>query len=271
MDDLQPLGRLIHAIRPWLDEVVVVGGWAHRLFWLHDAAHPPAHAALRTLDADLVFSDWNQPAGDIGAALRAAGFSEELAGEHRPPTTHYHLGDTDGFYAEFLVPLRGSTIKRAGEEDATLRAAGVTAQRLRHVDVLLAKSWTVTLPPMTDILAAPTLVLVANPISFIAQKLLIGNVRPLGKRAQDTLYIHDTIELFGGSLERLSITWREDVRPAMTNAVASEIEELAASRFAVIDDVIRSAARTPADRSLEPDVLRRTCALGLTAIFGPHA
>ena len=27
--------RLVESLRPWLDQVVVIGGWAHRLYRLH--------------------------------------------------------------------------------------------------------------------------------------------------------------------------------------------------------------------------------------------
>jgi hypothetical protein len=43
----------------------------------------------------------------------------------------------EGFYAEFLTPLVGSGIKRGGKPDATLAKAGITAQKIRHLDILL--------------------------------------------------------------------------------------------------------------------------------------
>lgn len=32
MEDLANFARLVEAIRPWLAHVVIVGGWAHRLY-----------------------------------------------------------------------------------------------------------------------------------------------------------------------------------------------------------------------------------------------
>jgi hypothetical protein len=29
--ELEPFARLIEALDPWLDQVVIIGGWAHRL------------------------------------------------------------------------------------------------------------------------------------------------------------------------------------------------------------------------------------------------
>ena len=144
MDDLQALARLANALRPWLGELVIVGGWAHRLYRMLPNVPTLAYQPLRTRDADVAFSASNSLAGNMGAALKAAGFREELAGENTPPVTWYRLGgDDQGFYAEFLAPLVGSGTKRDGTDDATLTKAGVTAQKLRHVDLLLTSPWTI--------------------------------------------------------------------------------------------------------------------------------
>jgi hypothetical protein len=36
--DLPAFARLIMALEPWLDRIVIVGGWAHRLYRLHPHA-----------------------------------------------------------------------------------------------------------------------------------------------------------------------------------------------------------------------------------------
>jgi len=42
---------------------------------------------------------------------------------------------------------------------------------------------------------------VPNPVSFVVQKLLIRNRREGKKRAQDVLYISDTLKIFYGAIE----------------------------------------------------------------------
>ena len=144
MDDLQDLARLANALRPWLGELVIVGGWAHRLYRMLPNVPTLAYQPLRTRDADVAFSATSSLAGNMGAALKAAGFREELAGEHTPPVTWYRLGGHDhGFYVESLAPLVGSGTKRDGTDDATLAKAGVTAQKLRYIDLLLTSPWTI--------------------------------------------------------------------------------------------------------------------------------
>src|SRR5512134_4026880 len=123
--------RLVTALRPWLGQLVVVGGWAHRLHRFHRLATPPAHLPLRTRDTDLAFSPDEALAGDLRTPLTDAGFIEQLFGDDAPPATHYGLGEEDdGFYAEFLTPLFGSEMKH-GKRDATVRTAGITAQKSR--------------------------------------------------------------------------------------------------------------------------------------------
>ena len=45
--------RLVESLRPWLDQVVVIGGWAHRLYRLHPFAQQLRYEPLATLDADI--------------------------------------------------------------------------------------------------------------------------------------------------------------------------------------------------------------------------
>ena len=113
MEDLAHFGRLVAAIRPWLPHLVVVGGWAYRLYRFHGSATPPRYLPLRTRDTDLAFSPDALLEGNLSAALKQAGFNEEFLGDNVPPATHYRLGDDAGaFYAEFLTPLYGSGLRQ---------------------------------------------------------------------------------------------------------------------------------------------------------------
>src|SRR5438034_851281 len=115
MNDFNGIARLLDALHPWLGHLVIVGGWAHRLHRFHPLAHPPGYAPLLTRDADVAFASTAPLGGDISAALKAAGFTQEPSGEHIPPMT----------------------LKRDGTADVTIAKAGITAQKLRHLDLLL--------------------------------------------------------------------------------------------------------------------------------------
>ena len=141
---------------------------------------PPDHLPLRTRDTDLAFSPDETLAGDLRTALTDAGFTEELFGDDAPPATHYRLGEEDaGFYAEFLTPLHGSGLKRDGKPDATVSKAGITAQKMRYLELLLVSPWSVRVGPEQEVpIAADVELFVPNPTSFIVQKLLIHSDRP---------------------------------------------------------------------------------------------
>jgi hypothetical protein len=270
MDDFAAFTRLLEALRPWLGHVVIIGGWAHRLHRFHPLAHPPTYAPIQTRDADVAFSLSAPLVGDIANALQEAGFRKDLSGEHMPPITQYRLGDDDqGFFAEFLTPLQGSGYKRNGEPDVTAAKAGVTAQKLRYLELLLVCPWVVRLTKDLGIpLTTPVDVMLANPACFIAQKLLIQKYRRPDKRAQDALYIHDTLDLFGSELPTLKCLWRHDVAPGLHPSERKAIEQARKDHFGVVTDVIRTAALIPQDRVLTPDRMQAACALGLDEVFG---
>jgi hypothetical protein len=269
VDDFAAFARLIEAVRTWLGQLVVIGGWAHRLHRFDPRANPPAYSPLRTLDIDLALSDHASLNGDMRAALAAAGFKEEFSGERKPPITQYRLGDEGGgFYAEFLAPLRGGEFKRNGEPDVTLSKAGITAQKLRHIDVLLIAPWTVRVGLEAGVPVAGAVdLLVPNAVSFIVQKLLIHKYRNNDKKAQDVLYIHDTLELFGASLDELRGVWVNDLRPRMPARTAKTATAAVAALFGEVTDTIRDAARIPRDRQLMPDRLRAVCEYGLSELL----
>jgi hypothetical protein len=170
MEDFANFARLIEAIRSWLGEVVIVGGWAHRLHRFHPLATAQEYQPLRTRDVDLAFSPDAPLHGDLRKALRKAGFREELSGEDTPPVTHYRLGEEDaGFYAEFLTAKKGSGVRRDGKSDSTVLALVFVgfmelALRWRAVKNIPPRSRQqpltkvqYNLRPFTDDLAAPVI------------------------------------------------------------------------------------------------------------------
>lgn len=269
MNDFATFARLIQAVAPWRAHLVLVGGWAHRLYRFHEMSSQLAYQPLTTKDTDLAFGNRAPLHGDIKGALTEAGFNEEFVGDFRPPAMHYTLGDDDaGFYAEFLTPLTGSGLKRNGELDATMSKAGITAQKLRHLDLLLLSPWTLRIGPDQGIpLSEPLDVQIVNPTSFIVQKLLIRHERRVEKRAQDVLYIHDTLELFGGVLPMLRELWVKAVQPALTPKLARKLSEHIHETFDSVNDVLREAARIPGDRVLSADRMRALCELALSEVL----
>jgi hypothetical protein len=49
----EEFARLIDALNPWLGEVVIIGGWAHRLHRIHPVAQEIGYGPIGTLDTDV--------------------------------------------------------------------------------------------------------------------------------------------------------------------------------------------------------------------------
>lgn len=268
MNDLEAFVRLTQALAPWSGQLVYVGGWAHRIHRLDPRANTPPHQAVFTKDTDLAFAAAEPIEGDIKAALERSGFKEQFSGESQPPVAHYTLGaEGEGFYAEFLTPLAGSGMKRSGQPDATLAKAGITAQKIRHLDILLVDPWVVKLHSENAPLKTSLDIQVANPLAFMVQKFLIQDQRPAKKRAQDILYIFDTIGLFGGQMEAFQKMWKEAVGPALGRS-RDEVLKLNESTFSKVTDDVRNAALIPQDRKLTADEIQSTCQFAFEQIFG---
>jgi hypothetical protein len=267
--DLDRLSKLLEALDTCLDQVVIVGGWAHRLYRYHPLAQAVPYQPLLTLDTDValpVTLEVRQQ--NLRDRLVGAGFREQFFGEEQPPATHYQLGGEDGaFYAEFLTPLIGSEYDREGNRRVTMQVAGVTSQNLRYVDFLLGSPYTVPLSQDDGFpFERPKSVRIAHPTRFMAQKLLIQDKRDRRSRAKDILYLHDTIQLFGASLDVLGQEWRL-AKGELAESAVHTVETAVYSEFSRVTDDIRSAAQVAAGRALMPEAIQELCRAGLEIVF----
>jgi hypothetical protein len=263
--DDEKFALLLDALGPYVDRLVIVGGWAHRLFRHHPLAQTVPYPALMTRDTDVAIPPGIRIDEDsLRERLLARGFTEEFVGDDRPPVTHYVLGGDDaGFYVEFLTPLQGGEFRRDGTRDVTLSVSGISAQKLRHLDVLLIAPWAVTL----DTAGVPTTVVIANAVTYIAQKLLISGKRKPSERAKDVLYIHDTLQLFATALPELRLVWRDAVRPLLGSRVEAKVDQAARRLFSEVTDTAREAAGMASGRALSAKSLVEACSLGLTRVL----
>ena len=266
MNELKdPFAKLVSALEPWLQDVVIIGGWAHQLYRSHPDAQSLDYPPLTTIDTDVALPGnlrVHQP--DIRSRLLARGFEEEFLGDDHPPATHYHLGqESGGFYAEFLTPLIGGEYSRSGKLKATLEVSGIVSQQLRHIEILLQNPWTIDFPT-----EPPTKIRIANPVAFIAQKVLIHAKRGREDRAKDILYVHDTLEVFGSRLAELRELWRVSTAPQLHKRDAAKVARAADKLFGEVSDDIRRAAQIPLERRLTPNALREACRYGFDAVFG---
>lgn len=269
---MQDFGRLIEALDPWLSNVVIIGGWAHRLYRSHPLAQKIDYPPLFTVDADVAVPQ-HLPVGESNVVerLRKYGFEENFLGDDQPPVTRYTLGSDDfGFFAEFLTPLKGSGYKRDGASDTTVRVAGVSSQKLRYLEILLEQPWSVRLDRSIGYPSdTGPKIPIANAASFMGQKLLIHEKREPKHRAKDVLYIHDTIEIFGNSLATVKAMWHEQLKPKFHDTITTKIKDAIHEAFSNVTDTIRDAAEISRSlgREVRPDDIREVCQVGTATIF----
>jgi len=271
--DYQVFTRLVCALGPYLEEVVFAGGWAYRLFRLHELAQPVAFAPLMTKDADIATPS-RIPAKPhtLQQFLKKAGFQAELSGEHTPPVTHYRLiDDPNGFFAQFMTPLTGSSVKRDGTPDATVRIHGVVAEKLRYVDLLLLAPWTIRISEPRGFPVGPSeiAVRIPNAVTYLAQKVLALPTRKRESRGKDVLYVHDTLLVFGRALDALNCVWRDDVLKNLNRKLARRIKDAATELFAEVGDAAVGATveARGAGRELAIEDLVAVCRRGLSEVF----
>lgn len=218
------LAHVLWTFRPYLDTVVLVGGFAVRLYELHPRAASTAVRVLRTFDADLAVPSGGIPVTgeSLGALAEAAGFKLDFRGDHIPPVMKFVPKGTvgrsvgvDQYTVEFLTPMTGAPIGRNKRALVTSDIqAGVTAQRLRYLDLLLERPWCISLAGLPGILeeARTMQVRLPHPGLFIVQKILISEDRNrLDRRSKDMAYVYQVVSLFRRELMALA----EDVRAQM--------------------------------------------------------
>ncbi|MBI3108363.1 MAG: hypothetical protein HYY95_22785 [Candidatus Rokubacteria bacterium] len=264
-DESAAFARLVLALRPYLGDLVLIGGWAQRLFRLHPWAQPAEFPPLLTQDVDVAIPKKLSPRAEgLRTLLRTAGFTERFFGEDHPPVTHYQLGDDATFYVEFLTPLVGPP------KTSTSSVAGVAVQHLRHLAILMIEPWSISLsPPAYPLGSTPIEVRIANATGYLAQKLLVLDKRNPDDRAKDILYIHDTLLTFGRSLADLERLWIDRVAPGIHRNAARMLRGSPGALFSQTTDPARAASRvaTAAGRPVTPEEIAAVCRTGLARVF----
>ncbi len=211
MSRLDPvLARGLGAIGPYLDVVVVAGGWVPHIYeLLYDAN--TAGRSPRTRDIDLAVPR-SVPVRDrsIDELLKGADFHCEFHSLNSPPVTKYVAtqDDDDTIEIEFITDAPGAS------EAAILVQPDLTAQELHYVGLLLEDPWRVDLVDLTDGEVELT-ILVPRPGAFIFHKSLVfKNRRDRLKAEKDLYYIFFVLDTF----------------PKWRDAIDAELERLAAQK-----------------------------------------
>lgn len=151
-----------------LADVIVVGSWAEYLY-SESGILPGYNPNIRTLDVDILIINQRKPrpAVDFIKLARKEGYlleSERLTGVTK-------LLLPGSLEIEFLLPKRG-----AGKEASMKTSFGVTAQTLRHLEVLINNTIVVEYFCMQLIVPCPE--------AFVLHKMMIQKERR-GKAEKD--------------------------------------------------------------------------------------
>ncbi len=145
----------------------------------------------------------------------------------------------------------------------------MVAQKLRYLDVLLIAPWSVTLRREAGFgLTEQATILIPNPTSYLVQKSLFHGLRKPGDRAKDALYIHDTLELFSGSLPVLRTLWQESVMQTLHERAIRKLRAQTDALFHSVSDTVRDAALIAAPRRVTPGAIQAVCKAGLDEVLG---
>lgn len=208
MSGLDPiLLRGLAAIEPYLDEVVIAGGWVPHIYeLLYDATK--AGRSPRTRDIDLAVRR-DVPVKDMSMnkLLESAGFTCRFQSLETPPVTKYVAKEDDDqeIEIEFITDAPGSS------EGVRYVQPDVTAQELHYVVLLLENTWPVDLGPLTDGKFEGTL-LVPTPGAFVLHKALVFKGRADAVKKEKDLYyvffvvatLPDWREVISGELGQLA-------------------------------------------------------------------
>ena len=114
VSEVDYFARLVEALEPWLDRVVIIGGWGTDctafILWRSHSIMNPWEPSMPMSPFPVICT---RLASRSASGLLAREFREELMGDTNSPATYYRVQSGDNsFYAEFLTPFEGSAVKR---------------------------------------------------------------------------------------------------------------------------------------------------------------
>lgn len=185
--DLLSLLKTLGVLAPYLDEIVIVGGWVPFLYRRYGQM-PSRHPSLRTMDIDVVvprhIEDRGRPT--IDELLSSAGYEARIYGSDIP-IVKYEL-TSPVTEIEFLTPEIGRPSRAAlGVQQ------GLTAQALRYLQILLENTKKIEISDTVEGSDISLVIRVPSPAAFIYQKGLTLSRRH-SKVPKDLYYIFNLLD-----------------------------------------------------------------------------
>ena len=192
--DLLSLLKAIEVLAPYLDEIVIVGGWVPFLYDRYGQM-PSPHPLLSTMDIDVVVPRHLEERGGItiDELLLCAGYEARIYGSD-VPVVKYEL-TSPVTEIEFLTPEVG----KSGKAVLTVQR-GLHAQALRYLQILLENTKKIKINDTIYGSDISLVVTVPSPGAFIYQKGLTlspSSRRPSTKVSKDLYYIFSFVDSSG--------------------------------------------------------------------------
>lgn len=189
--ELDPtLVTCLRALEPYLDQLVIAGGWAPYLYcrmYEDDLLQEPL--ITRDFDAAIPPRGFSDKLPKLDEVVLAAGFEHVFTSLDNPPVVKYRQpGESGGAEIEFITDA-------PGDAEGPVEIGSVNAQRLHFVSLLMDDPWTadVAADGGKRILAAR----VPNPASFLFHKTLVApRRRAEEKTAKDLYYAFFVLDSF---------------------------------------------------------------------------
>ncbi|WP_080800944.1 GSU2403 family nucleotidyltransferase fold protein [Arabiibacter massiliensis] len=181
----------IEGIAPYLDRLVVAGGWAPYLYGRMYGTLLKRES-LMTRDMDIVIPKMGFEDGlpTLDKTILGAGFEHEFASLTQPPVVKYVKTEGDRQLAEleFITDA-------PGEYEGPVEIGSINAQSLRYVGLLLEDPWECNLGdlgfPQSYVVRIP------NPSAYVFHKALVAPRRhERAKTAKDLYYIFFVLDAF---------------------------------------------------------------------------
>lgn len=182
-----------------LDYVILVGSWAEFVYQ-RTSLLLDFHANLKTLDVDFLIRNLRRPvpAKNLAALARSEGYfidRDRLTGTTR-------IVSREGLEVEFLINKTG-----AGMEHSLETNLGVSAQALRHMQILLQNTVTADYLGMRIMVPAPE--------AYVAHKMVIhrqrGKKQEKDKQAILNLWSHIDADRFKEIYNSLLVKEKKEI------------------------------------------------------------
>lgn len=225
--------KAILTLRPYLDKLIIVGGWAAFIYHHYYSSKRTKAEPLYTMDMDFAVRNPIPVVQNktIDELLVEAGYERVLGLSYaNPPAAKYVIMSEKDFEIEFITNLIGH--EAAITQDIQ---NGLGAQKLRYINILTEHTICVGITDnLSNSRAVNVKVQVPHPGRFIFQKIMASNdaYRTKPKADKDLYYAYDLIanypELYDSVISEILIlksgfpAWHKRFKKIMRRLFESE-------------------------------------------------